>query len=68
MQFNMFTGLISLIVFVLAVWAIAQIINSNAERNAKIIWVLVVAVFPVVGFILWYFAGPKSDLRLPPPR
>ncbi|MFV0293591.1 MAG: PLD nuclease N-terminal domain-containing protein [Paracoccus sp. (in: a-proteobacteria)] len=66
MQFNMFTGLISLIIFALNVWAIAQVINSGAEQKHKIIWVIVIAFLPVVGLIAWYFAGPKSDLRLPP--
>lgn len=68
MQLNMFNGLIAIIVFALDVWAIAQIINSSAEKSSKIIWVIIVAVLPVVGLIAWYIAGPKSDLRLPPPN
>ncbi|WBU56376.1 PLD nuclease N-terminal domain-containing protein [Paracoccus sediminicola] len=63
MQFNMFSGLIGLIIFALDVWAIAQIINSGAEKSSKIIWVIIVAVLPVVGLIAWYIAGPKSNLR-----
>lgn len=67
MQFNMFSGLIALIIFALDVWAIAQIINSNAEKTSKIIWTIIVAFLPVVGLVAWYIAGPRSDLRLPPP-
>ncbi|TKW66752.1 MAG: PLDc_N domain-containing protein [Paracoccus denitrificans] len=63
MQLNMFNGLLMIIVFALDVWAIAQIINSGAERSSKIIWVLIVAFLPVVGLIAWYFAGPKSNLQ-----
>lgn len=66
MQFNMFSGLIGLIIFALDVWAIAQIINSGAQRSSKIIWVIVVAVLPVVGLVAWYLAGPKSNLGRPP--
>jgi len=66
MAFNMFSGLIGLIIFALDVWAIAQIINSRAESTRKIIWIVVVAFLPVVGLVAWYLAGPKSDLRLPP--
>ncbi|WBU52898.1 PLD nuclease N-terminal domain-containing protein [Paracoccus sp. SCSIO 75233] len=58
----MFSGIIGLIIFALDVWAIAQIINSGADRNMKIIWVLVVAILPVIGLIAWYLAGPKSNL------
>lgn len=62
MQLDMFSGLIGLIIFALDVWAIAQIINSGAEKNSKIIWVIIVAFLPVIGLIAWYFAGPKSSL------
>lgn len=68
MQFNMFSGLVGIIIFALDVWAIAQIINSGSEKMHKVIWVIVVAFLPVVGLVIWYIAGPKSDLRLPPPR
>ncbi|MDO5642308.1 MAG: PLD nuclease N-terminal domain-containing protein [Paracoccus sp. (in: a-proteobacteria)] len=68
MELNLFSGLIIIVIFALDVWAIAQIINSNAEREMKIIWVLLVACLPLAGLIAWYLAGPKSDLRLPPPQ
>lgn len=55
------TWLLGVILFALDVWAIASIINSNAERNQKIIWVLVVAILPVVGLVAWYVAGPKAN-------
>lgn len=58
---NLFNGLFGLIIFVLDIWAIASIINSGATRNSKIIWVLVVAILPVVGLIAWWFAGPKAN-------
>lgn len=66
MQFNMFSGLIGIIIFALDVWAIAQIINSSAQTTSKVIWVAVVALLPVLGLIIWYLAGPRSNLRLPP--
>lgn len=50
---------IGLIVFIADVYAIMRIINSPAETSAKILWVLVVAILPVIGFVAWYFAGPK---------
>lgn len=60
---NLFSGLLGLIIFALDVWAIASIINSNAEKSSKIIWVIVVAVLPVVGLIAWWFAGPKANYQ-----
>lgn len=56
--------LFSVIIFVLDVWAIAQIINTNVSTKAKILWILLIVILPVVGLIIWYFAGPKSNVRL----
>ncbi len=47
------------ILFVLDVLAIASIINSNATGRQKLIWIAVVALLPVIGFIAWFLAGPK---------
>lgn len=56
--------LFSVIIFVLDVWAIAQIINTNTSTKAKVLWILLILVLPVIGFIIWYFAGPKSSRTL----
>ena len=49
-----------LILFGLGIWAIVSILNSNVETGAKVLWILLVLVLPLIGFIIWYFAGPKS--------
>ena len=48
-------------IFALDVWAIASIINTNAATSTKIIWILLVAILPVVGLIIWWLAGPKAN-------
>lgn len=53
-------SLFGVIIFALDVWAVMSIINSTASRNEKIIWALIVAVLPVIGFVIWWFAGPKA--------
>lgn len=60
---NIFSGIGGLIIFVLDVWAIASIINSGATTRSKVIWVLVVAILPILGLILWWLMGPKADYR-----
>lgn len=60
---NIFSGIGGLIIFVLDVWAIASIINSGATGKSKIIWVLVVAILPVLGLILWWLMGPKANYQ-----
>ena len=56
--------LFSVIIFVLDVWAIAQIINTNVSTKSKILWILLIVILPILGLIIWYFAGPKSNVRL----
>jgi len=53
--------IISAIIFALDVWAIASIINTNVQTSTKIIWIVLVAVLPVLGLIIWWFAGPKAN-------
>lgn len=60
---NAFGGLVALIVFALDVWAIAAIINSNETGGKKVIWVIVVAVLPVIGLIAWWLVGPKANYQ-----
>ena len=54
------SGLLGLIIFVLDIYAIVKIINSSATTAMKVIWVLAVALLPIVGLIVWFIAGPKS--------
>jgi hypothetical protein len=49
-----------IIVLVLDIWAIVSIIGSSASTGAKILWVLLILILPIVGFIIWFFAGPRS--------
>jgi Phospholipase_D-nuclease N-terminal len=49
-----------LIVLALDIWAIVNIIGSTASTGAKILWTLLILILPIVGFIIWFFAGPRS--------
>ena len=50
-----------IIIFVLDVWAIASVIKTNTSMGTKILWIALIAILPVVGLIIWYFAGPKAN-------
>ncbi len=52
--------IIGIILFALAVWALINIWGSAGTVVAKLLWTLLVLIFPLVGVIIWYFAGPKS--------
>ena len=53
-------GLWGLIVLVADVWAIVNIFQSSVSTGQKVLWTVLVIVLPVLGFIIWYFAGPKT--------
>jgi hypothetical protein len=53
-------GLGGLIVLVADVWAIVNIFQSSADTGTKVLWTVLVIVLPVLGFILWFFWGPKT--------
>ena len=62
MEMNMFelTGLGGLILLALDIWALVSIIGSGASTGRKVLWSLLVIMLPLVGLIIWFFAGPRS--------
>ena len=42
------------------VWAIINIFQSSVSNEKKLLWILVVALLPVLGLILWFFLGPRD--------
>lgn len=53
-------GFFGLVLLVLNVWAIVKIVSSKAGTGAKVIWIVVILILPVLGFILWLLLGPKG--------
>jgi hypothetical protein len=49
-----------ILVLVADVWAIVNIMQSTADTGRKVLWTVLVVLLPVLGFILWYFLGPKT--------
>jgi len=52
------TGIGSLIILIADIYAIVMILQSSAKSIEKLIWSLVVFFLPLIGLIIWYFAGP----------
>jgi len=55
-----YEGFGGLIVLIADVWAIVNILQSSVSTAAKVLWTVIVVVLPVLGFILWFFAGPRT--------
>jgi len=56
----MFGTLLSLLILAADIWAIINIVQSNESTGTKALWVVLVLLLPVLGLIVWYFAGPKA--------
>lgn len=56
--------LLGLVVFVLDVWAIIHVIGSRSSTLAKVLWVLLILVMPVLGFLIWLVAGPRRTASM----
>lgn len=54
-------SILGLIIFALDVWAIATIFNSKIETPQKVMWIAIVLLLPIIGFVIWYFVGPRPS-------
>ena len=54
------SGLGGLILLVLDIWAIISVVGSGASIGRKVLWVLVILLLPLLGFIIWLIAGPRA--------
>lgn len=48
------------LVLVADIWAVLKVFQSSAGTGAKALWIALILVFPIGGFLLWFFLGPKS--------
>jgi hypothetical protein len=55
-----YRGLWGLLVLIADVWAIVNIVQSSADTGKKVLWVVLVIVLPVLGFVLWLVLGPRT--------
>jgi hypothetical protein len=55
-----YEGLGGFIVLIADVWAIVNILQSGGSTADKVLWTVIVIVLPILGFILWFFLGPRT--------
>lgn len=53
-------GILGLIILIADVWAIVNIMGSGASTGSKVLWTVIILVLPILGLIIWLFAGPRS--------
>ncbi len=55
-----YTGLFGLLVLAADVWAIVNVAQSSSTTGAKVSWIVVILMLPILGFIIWLITGPRS--------
>lgn len=53
-------GLLGLIWLIIVIWAVVKVAKSSAGPVAKLLWILILLFFPLVGLIVWLMLGPKG--------
>ena len=53
-------GLLGLIVLIADIWAIVHVFGSRSSTGAKVLWTVLILIFPVVGFLIWLVVGPRA--------
>ena len=56
-------GFFGLLLLIADVWAIVHIVQSDKGTGGKVLWIVGVVLFPLLGFIVWLLLGPKSAER-----
>jgi hypothetical protein len=53
-------GILGLAVLVADIWAILKVVQSRAKTGEKVGWTVLILVLPLIGLVIWWFAGPKK--------
>ena len=48
----------ALLILAADIYALVMIIQSPAKGIEKLLWCLAVLILPLIGLIVWFFAGP----------
>ncbi len=54
------TSLWGLLLLIADIWAIINIVQSRESTGSKLLWCLLILFLPLLGFVIWWFAGPKK--------
>ena len=55
-----FGGLFALLVLIGDIWAVVNVVQSPATGGTKALWVLLIFFLPLIGLVIWFFAGPRK--------
>lgn len=54
------SSLLGLVHIIIVIYVILNIVKSQESTGSKVLWALIVFIFPLIGLIAWYFLGPRE--------
>jgi len=56
-------GIIGILILIADIYAIVKIAQSGASTGAKVLWILIILLLPLIGLVIWFFAGPGGNSK-----
>lgn len=53
-------GFGGILLLILDVWALVHVAQSSASAGKKVLWIVLILLLPLLGFILWLLLGPRG--------
>lgn len=57
-------GFLGLLLLIADIWAIVKTVQSSASTGSKVLWIVLIILLPLLGLIIWLFAGPRNSSTL----
>jgi hypothetical protein len=57
----MIESILGLLHLILSIWAIINVFQSRESTGSKVLWTLGIIFFPLIGLLIWFFAGPRKS-------
>jgi len=49
-----------ILILIADIYAIISIVGSRSEPLKKALWIVLILLLPVLGFVIWFLFGPKT--------
>jgi hypothetical protein len=56
----MIGSILGLLHLIVSIWAIINVFQSSESTGSKVLWTALIILFPLIGLLIWFFAGPRK--------
>jgi hypothetical protein len=58
-----YTGVFGFLILIADIYAIVSVVGSGRSTANKVLWIILVLALPFLGWLLWFFLGPRAENR-----